>query len=201
MRSDKSNVLVYVMILFIVFICFRLYKESEIFQLKCVVSSVDGNKYCVREREKVSEASNLLATTTQNMTSLVKHLGEEFPDQENVKRLISNYNPKKIVETLPTSEYTAYSENKGEKIAFCLNEENKDNNDLIDQNTLMFVALHELGHLATKSIGHNDEFWNNFKFLLVESEKIGIYHPVDYKNENKVYCGMEIKDNPYFDLK
>ena len=51
MSWNKSNVLVYVMILFIVFICFRLYKESEIFQLKCIVSSVDGNKYCVREEK------------------------------------------------------------------------------------------------------------------------------------------------------
>jgi hypothetical protein len=201
MNTDKSNVLVYVMILFVIFICFRLYKESEIFQLKCVVSSVDGNKYCVREREKIEEASNLLATTTKNMSELINHLENRYPDKENVKRLINNYNPKKIIETLPTSEYTAYSENKGEKIAFCLNKDNANNDGLIDQNTLMFVALHELGHLATKTIGHNDEFWRNFKFLLVESESIGIYKPVDYKNENYVYCGMEIKDNPYYDLK
>ena len=36
------------------------------------------------------------------------------------KRLEKGYNPKRIMETLPTSQYTAYSENKGEKIAFCL---------------------------------------------------------------------------------
>ena len=64
----------------------------------------------------------------------------------------------------------------------------------------MFVALHELSHLATKSIGHNDEFWNNFKFLLQESETINIYKPVDYKNNNVDYCGMKIKDNPYYDV-
>lgn len=29
------------------------------------------------------------------------------------------------METLPTSEYTAYSQNKGEKLAFCLNKEKK----------------------------------------------------------------------------
>ena len=28
-------------------------------------------------------------------------------------------NPNKIVEILPNSEYTAYSENKGKKLAFC----------------------------------------------------------------------------------
>ena len=103
------------------------------------------------------------------------------------------------METLPTSEYTAYSENKGEKLAFCLNKE-KEGNQLIDPNTLMFVAIHELSHIATKSIGHKDEFWNNFKFLLGEAKKIGVYEPEDYKKNSKRYCGTNITDNPYFDM-
>ena len=133
------------------------------------------------------------------MESLVEHVKSKYPDRENVNRLVKGYNPKKIYETLPTSEYTAYSQNKGEKMAFCLNTE-KDNNKLIDINTLMFVALHELGHIATKSIGHTDEFWKNFKFLIEEAESINIYQPVNYKETPTKYCSMEITDNPYFDL-
>ena len=114
--------------------------------------------------------------------------------------LVKNFNPKKIKEILPTSEYTAYSENKGEKIAFCLSSKDKnDLNHLIDENTLTFVALHELSHLASKSIGHNDEFWGNFKFILQEANKIHIYTPVDYSKQNKEYCGMNINDNPFFE--
>jgi hypothetical protein len=45
---------------------------------------------------------------------------KEYPKDERVALLVKNYNPLKIVETLPTSEYTAYSENKGAKLAFCL---------------------------------------------------------------------------------
>ena len=135
------------------------------------------------------------------MTQLVNHLQSKYPEKENVKFLVKNYNPKRIKEILPTSEYTAYSENKGEKIAFCLSSVDKDDvNHLIDQNTLMFVALHELSHVATKSIGHNDEFWSNFKFLLEEATQIQIYVPVDYKKNKQAYCGMNIKDNPYFDV-
>ena len=37
-----------------------------------------------------------------------------FRCRENVKRLVKNFNPKRVVETLPNSTYTAYSENKGE---------------------------------------------------------------------------------------
>ena len=54
--------------------------------------------------------------------------------------------------------------NKGEKIAFCLNTR-KGGNKLIDENTLMFVALHELSHVGTVSIGHTQDFWRNFKCI------------------------------------
>ena len=64
----------------------------------------------------------------------------------------------------------------------------------------MFLAIRELAHVATESIGHTDEFWQNFRFLLQEAEELNIYHPVDYAKTPKEYCGMEITDNPYFDL-
>jgi hypothetical protein len=52
----------------------------------------------------------------------------------------------------------------------------------------------------TLSIGHKQEFWQNFKFVLENAKAAGIYHPVDYKKNPKEYCGMEINDNPYYDL-
>lgn len=197
---NKENILGYVLIIFIVLICVKMYLETDMFHLQCIVSSVDGNKYCVRERKNMNKAANLLAKTTEKMNTLVEHLSNSYPDNDVCNILKKNFNPKKIKEILPTSEYTAYSENKGEKIAFCLNKNGKENVDnLIDENTLMFVALHEMSHLCTKSIGHTDEFWSNFKFILVEAEKIGIYKPIDYKNKETNYCGMPINDNPYFD--
>jgi hypothetical protein len=58
---------------------------------------------------------------------------KKYPDNPMVQRLVAGFNPQKVVETLPTSEYTAYSENKGEKIAFCLNPDKKgDIDNLID---------------------------------------------------------------------
>ena len=197
---NNENILGYVLLVFILLLIIKMYYDSDTFQLKCIVSGLDGNKYCVRERKNMKKAANLLATTTENLNKVVQHLHKNYPNQENVTRLVNNFNPKKIKEILPTSEYTAYSENKGEKIAFCLNKENKEDVDnLIEINTLMFVALHELSHVASKSIGHTDEFWDNFKFILIESEKIGIYKPIDYKNEKTEYCGMTINDNPYYD--
>lgn len=193
------NLCGYVMISLLLYICLKIYKESDAFNLKCIISGVDGKKYCVRERNKLELAADRLATINKKMNKLVEHCYEKYPTRENIKRLKLGYNPRKIMETLPTSEYTAYSQNKGEKLAFCLNKE-KDGNDLIDPNTLMFVAIHELSHIATKSVGHKDEFWENFKFLLTEASKLGVYKLVDYKKNPKRYCGTDIDDNPYFDL-
>jgi predicted metal-dependent hydrolase len=180
-------------------LCLKIYYESDAFNLKCIIASKDGNTYCVRERAKLELAANLLASVTEKMKQMVKYLKEKYPNDERVKRLVEGFNPQKISETLPTSKLTAYSENKGEKIAFCLNT-TKDGDKLIDINTLTFVALHELSHIMTKSIGHKREFWENFKFILENAKDANIYQPIDYKKNPKKHCGMTINDNPYYDL-
>jgi hypothetical protein len=144
-------------------------------------------------------AANLLADVTQKMKDMVTYLKEKQPEDPRTKRLVEGFNPTKISETLPTSELTAYSENKGEKLAFCLNKR-KDGSKLIDINTLTFVALHELSHIATKTVGHGQEFWENFKWVLQNAKEAGIYSPIDYKKYPEEYCGMTINDNPYYDL-
>ena len=189
----------YFIILFVIGFIIKIYFESDMFHLKCIISDEDGNTYCVRETPKLELVADLLARTTEKLKQLVADLKEEYPNRENVKRLAEKFNPKKISETLPTSKYTAYSENKGEKLAFCTTT-TKEGSKLIDENTLSFVAIHELGHVMTESIGHTKEFWQNFKFLLKNAVKIGIYEPVDYKKKPKKYCGMKITDNPYYDL-
>lgn len=195
----NSNILFYALGGIILILCLKVYYISENMQLKCIISSVDGNKYCVRDRLKIKDAVNLLAEAVNKMKRLVDYVYKKYPDDPSVIKLKNNFNPNKITETLPTSELTAYSENKGEKMAFCLNK-TKNTDTLIDLNTLTFVAIHELSHTMTTSIGHKQEFWNNFKFLLKNAVKIGIYNPVDYKKENQSYCGMTITDNPFYDI-
>jgi len=193
----KFGIPAYLLIIVGIATCLYIYHTSEYANLKCIISDVDGNKYCVRERRKLEMAADRLATVNNNMKAVVEDCRENFSNKECVKRLVDGYNPKQIYETLPTSKYTAYSQNKGEKMAFCLDTE-KQNGQLIDMNTLTFVALHELAHVATKSIGHTDEFWDNFKFLLQRANKIGVYDPIDYSKEPERYCGMTIDDNPYY---
>ncbi len=42
----------WVLAIFVAGIALKMYFESDAFNLKCIVSDVDGNKYCVRERAK-----------------------------------------------------------------------------------------------------------------------------------------------------
>jgi hypothetical protein len=196
---NKQTILFYIFIALLLFVCLRIYYESDAFNLKCIIASKDGNRYCVRERSKLELAANLLASVSEKMKKMVTYMKEKHPEDDRVKRLVEGFNPQRISETLPTSELTAYSENKGEKIAFCLNT-TKQGDKLIDINTLTFVALHELSHVMTKSIGHKQDFWQNFKFLLENAKAANIYQPVDYKKKPKDYCGMKINDNPYYDL-
>jgi hypothetical protein len=196
---SETNILAYVLIFLVMVLSYKIYEESDMFQLKCIVSDVDGNRYCVRERNKLELAADLLAQATEKCKQLVRYVDKSHPDNEDVKRLVKNFNPKTIQETLPTSALTAYSENKGEKIAFCLNT-TKEGNKLIDIHTLTFVAIHELSHIMTESVGHKPEFWANFKFLLENAKNANIYNPVDYKKNPQQYCGMTIKDNPYYDF-
>ena len=193
-----SSVLKYIILILLTSALVYLYINSDFFNLKCVISEVDGNRYCVRERKRINEAADILATVVNKCEKFIEHLKKKYPQNEGVERLVKKFNKNNIVETLPTSELTAYSENKGEKLAFCLNK-NKNGTKLIDINTLMFVALHELSHIMSLSIGHTDEFWNNFKFLLENASDINIYNPVDYKKKPQDYCGLEITDNPYYD--
>ena len=197
---SRLDILAYVMIFFVVVISIYMYWDSDAFQLKCIVSTVDGNKYCVRDRSKLQDAADLLAKITDKSKNLVEYMQEKHPNDDRVQRLVSGFHPQKVMETLPTSEYTAYSENKGEKIAFCLNKKRKGEDQMIDEHTLMFVAIHELSHVCTKSIGHKTEFWENFKFLLENAKDAGIHDPSDYKKAPTEYCGMKINDNPYYDV-
>ena len=181
---DKDTIFIVLMIGFILYVSYKVYYDSDMFQLTCVVSTVDGDKYCVRERENMLPAVDLLAKTSEKMKKLVSFVNEEDPKDERVQRLVRKFD--------------AYSENKGRKIAFCLNKEKDDNNHLIEENTLMFVAIHEMAHITTVSIGHTAEFWENFKYLLKYAVQCKVYDPIDYSKESTEYCGMTISDNPYF---
>ena len=72
----KENILMYVIIGFILLVCLKVYSESDVYNLKCIISSVDGNRYCVRDREHIKDAADLLATVTVKCKELVNYMKE-----------------------------------------------------------------------------------------------------------------------------
>ena len=191
------SIIKYILATGILIVCIKYYFDNDMVGLNCITSDVDGNKYCVRERLKLEMAADLLATVTQKMKKLVGFMQKTYPTYENVQRLVKNFKPQTIIENEPDSEHTAYSENKGEKIAFCLNT-TKTGDTLIDENTLKFVAIHELPHTMSESIGHKEEFWSNFKFLLENAVRCHVYTAVDYAKHPISYCGMMINESPLY---
>ena len=95
------------------------------------------------------------------------------------------------------SDSTSYSENKGDVIVVCLRDKTRPPEfPLVEDNTLMFVVLHEMAHLMTESIGHTSEFWTNFRGILQDAIRLGLYRPVNYAKTPTPYCGMMITDSP-----
>ena len=157
-----------------------------------VKSNIDGRKYLVRKEQNSQDAADHLAIINSKILKLIDHVSTQ--DVENVHLLKENYNPDALSETIPGSRYTSYSVNKGEKIAICIRHKDK---KFMDDNTILFVVIHELAHVMTISTGHTEEFWANMKFLLEQAEDINIYVPVDYSQNNTEYCGMMITSSPY----
>lgn len=189
------NELLLCITIIVIVLIFFLHYESKFSELTYVMSTIDNNEYLVRNREDKQEGANLLANVKLNLDKLVNYLKENNVKDKRVQRLVEKYNPKNISESIPNTNYTSYSVNKGEKIVFCIRSKDE-KQKLVNINTIMFVAIHEIAHVMTKSIGHTDEFWENMKYLLKKGIKIGIYNKVDYKKNPVKYCGTDITNSP-----
>lgn len=166
-----------------------------------VKSTVDGQIYRVRDMPDKQQAADLLAKVRARMKKLYAHLQSKFPDKPQVKRLLQRFqaNPDRILESTPDAAHTSYSVNKGEKVHLCLRQRQGGDESLVNENVMVFVALHEMAHVITDSVGHEPEFWNNFGWLLKEAESIGAYQYQDFKAHPVRYCGTNITDQPRYD--
>ena len=186
--------------IFIVIICILIvfYVKNQYYaEVEVVYSKIDGRAYVVKSLPNKEKAADLLAKMNRRLILLVKHMIENKDgkfNQVDVDRLNANFNPDNISEGTDKTNYTSYSINKGEKIVFCLRSRDG-KNKLVNLNTVMYVAVHELGHLMTEEIGHPASFWTNFRILLKEAITLGLYKKVDYAAKPVEYCGIHIKSS------
>ena len=189
-----------------------MYLETRSYEVIYTKSKIDGKEYLVRNLKDKQQAADLLAKVRAKLIKIVDHVKVATDDQvkkyasteekgvitetkESFALLVSRFQPDNISESTPNNKYTSYSVNKGQKIVFCLRAKSKDEK-LVEENVIMFVAIHELAHIMTKSVGHTEEFWNSFRILLRVAIELKLYKNHDYGTAPVDYCGTKITDTP-----
>jgi predicted metal-dependent hydrolase len=181
-------VIICIIILVITMYCIRKSKVT-------LIEPFDSDmKVMVYNDSKKRSSADLLSEIIVRMFKLRDQLIKEkdkYPEyKEYIELLEKNFNDSrtKIYENDPSSELTSFSVNKGEEVGFCL--KSKKNGDLHKINLMIYVAIHEMGHMACPEIGHGELFKKIFRFLTLKAIDMKLYEKEDYSNNPVEYCGM-----------
>lgn len=211
MNNEFSNKLVIfiacILTIIILILCFYYgYRRwcDRICEVECpytkekfMVQNNKGEPEWVRK-----EVARRLANIVRKVDFLVNYMYENnLPDTLISKRLHERWqnirnNPKGFRETSPGEASAAYTINKGEQMRICVRDERSDNL-FENENDSMFVILHELAHLMSKSYGHNLEFKNNFAKITKIAVEKGVYKYRDYSENPTTYCNVDITNTAY----
>ena len=163
--NDRLNRIIIIVMLFIIAVLVSYIIYDQI------------NEHFNDKDPKLAELKNNLQTLFENKeksgekwTGNLESLNERKDILEQIKLYVGS---------------KSYTINKS-RIYMCLKDEN---GRYYDDNSLMFVLLHELAHVICKSIGHTNEFQKIFNDLLDEGAKASIYNP--NIPMVKKYCGND----------
>jgi predicted metal-dependent hydrolase len=190
-----TNLLIIILITLLIFFLKLIYEPFKSISIR---ASYDQEHYQVQDDfDDPHEAANHMANLRHRIENFLSFLKENYPEDERIQRLHERFDPNVLRESEDESDSTSFTINKGEEIHLCLRSKDGDR-ELHDLNLLTFVVIHELAHIASVTLGHNQEFKDNFLFLLENARDAQIYYPIDYSEQPKMYCGMEVKNNPIF---
>jgi hypothetical protein len=172
----------FVVLLIVPFIFFQKIHE-RILDDRVKKRAFDGNEYLVRKTDRSQETADALARLNKTVMEFIMKLDQNLPMVQRLKR---RYNPKALSEGRIDVNYTSYTINKGESVTLCMR--TRDQRDqLYNDNVLLGVLLHELAHIASVGLHHNEEFTRNFNYLLTRATDLGIFKRI---NEQVEYCNM-----------
>jgi len=206
----QSAFLVIILILLIYYAYKIIRVKYDTFSIEnntSVYTDVDGRDYYVHSKhEDMQLAANMFAAINKNTTNIINYIYDKYKDSPNKKRrdvarnLMTRYDVNSLRENSPlNAEHdTSYTINKGDIIAICIRS-SKVYNQIHDINIITFVVLHEITHLSISAYDHPDEFWEVFKFILIESEDGGFYTSPNFARFPREYCGIKINYNPRYD--
>ena len=157
-----------------------------------VKTTGSNNKIYFTRKNQANIAVEKLVKIDNFLLKLNKLLVEEHPDhiliQKKLKKPI-------ILKELPDkSKHIAYIVNKN-NMYICL----RDKSGKFEEqyNRVYFVVMHELAHVITKSVGHTDEYWNNYRLILKTAIDNGLYEYKNYYEEPVEFCNKKITSTPY----
>jgi hypothetical protein len=90
-------------------------------------------------------------------------------------------------------ETLAYSVDKGKSIHICVLDTN---GNVAETNAMLFVAIHELAHVAEIKWGHGPSFFKTMQYLLEVADALGIYTYQDHATNHVSLCGRKLGHNP-----
>lgn len=207
------NLSLIILLLIIIIVIYVVYYNVGNRDMTYVKSDIDSEYYMVRNEKEKKKVANLLAKLKENIYAfsnyLYKKLNEldqnspEFERYQEFKPYILQLKMKIknviVRESSTNSVYTSYTINKGEQIIFCVRSKSimriLNSSDIHNINLVMYVALHEISHVACPEYNHTDLFMKIFHFFCEEAIEMGIYHKIDFNNSPREYCGMTITDS------
>jgi len=184
----NESILLSIIIIFIYIL--YLIKKNRL----TLVEANNNVKFMVYNDTNKAVSANLLAELVDRMyklrDKLIYNKKKYIEYEEYIDFLEVNFNQDRtsIYENIPDTDLTSYSVNKGEELAFCL--KSKKTGNFHDINLLMYVAVHEMAHMACPEIGHGELFKKVFRFLIIEAINFNLYKKIDYQYNPVEYCGM-----------
>ena len=184
----NESILLSIIIIFIYIL--YLIKKNRL----TLVEANNNVKFMVYNDTNKAVSANLLAELVDRMyklrDKLIYNKKKYIEYEQYIDFLEVNFNQERtsIYENIPDTDLTSYSVNKGEELAFCL--KSKKTGNFHDINLLMYVAVHEMAHMACPEIGHGELFKKVFRFLIIEAINFNLYKKIDYQYNPVEYCGM-----------
>jgi hypothetical protein len=176
-------------------VCFyyRVYDGTSPF-----LSTVNNNSYRVRDTPDKQVKADLLGMLHNKLNIIINSLkaNSDYFNDVPVQRLLHNFSKGITIKEIGNMESdAAYVINK-QYMSICLKDFSK-NVTVPGINLLTYVGIHELAHIMSDEIGHNDEFKTNFRFLLNYSKQLvydgsPLYIQLNLINTPSDYCGVSI---------
>lgn len=148
------------------------------------------------------EIAKRLSLLARKGTTLVNYMYEHnLPNKVVAERLYNRWNkirnnPKGLREIGKNEKSAAYTVNKGDELRICIRNPNSENL-FEDENTSMFVLLHEISHLGVNSWGHGVPFKRLFAYITKLAVQLELYHYIDYSSSPTNYCSVDITNSAY----